>query len=107
MYDDNELNIYDGQIATNKVSEEAVMKGRRCPQSKLWRITLKENFTNENEDTIAHDSLDGHQSLNLRYSVPSTKKVRNHINLILCKERPKLTESIKNVYGLTIIEQDI
>ena len=38
--DGEEVNIYDGRTARIQVSEEAVLKGWRCPHTNLWRIPL-------------------------------------------------------------------
>ena len=39
--DDAEVNIYDGRTVKITVSEEAVLKGWRCPRTCMWRIPLK------------------------------------------------------------------
>ena len=36
VYNDKELNIYDGNKAKIYITEEAVLQGFRCPTSKLW-----------------------------------------------------------------------
>ena len=40
VYGQNEVNIYDGSKAKIIITEEAVLKGYRCPCKKLWRIPL-------------------------------------------------------------------
>ena len=40
VYDENELNIYDGIKAKIIITEEAVLKGYRCPREKLWRTSI-------------------------------------------------------------------
>ena len=40
VYDKNEVNIYNGIKAKIIITEEAVLKGYRCPREKLWRIPL-------------------------------------------------------------------
>ena len=44
VYDENEVNIYDGKKAKIIITEEAVLKGYRCPREKLWRIPLVKDF---------------------------------------------------------------
>ena len=51
VYDNEEVNIYDGKTAKIYITEEAVLRGYRCPHSKLWRIPLTENVTNQNTQT--------------------------------------------------------
>ena len=43
-----EVNIYDGHTVTITVPEEAVLKGWRCPHTKLWRIPLRAQVTDLN-----------------------------------------------------------
>ena len=40
VYNRKEVNVYDGSTTKNIVSEEALLKGWRCPQTTLWRIPL-------------------------------------------------------------------
>ena len=83
IYDGKEVNIYDALTTKIIVSEAAVLKGWRCPKSKLWRIPLKANVQNINTDTLLLDSPDGHQSLNAMYTVPSTHQVCRHMHQML------------------------
>ena len=64
VYDKNELNIYDGRKTKIIITEEAVLKGYRCPREKLWRIPLVADVQNENTDTLLLKSKDRLQSLN-------------------------------------------
>ena len=45
--DDEEVNIYDGRTFKIIVSEEAVLKGSRCPRTRMWRIPLQHTVQNE------------------------------------------------------------
>ena len=45
--DGKEVNIYDGRTAKITVSEEAVLKGWRCPHQNLWRVPLQSNHTTQ------------------------------------------------------------
>ena len=40
VYDRKEVNLYDGHTTNIIVSEEALLKGWRFPQSTLWNIPL-------------------------------------------------------------------
>ena len=46
VYDENEVNIYNGRKVKTKITEEAVLKGHRCPRKKLWRIPLVKDVQN-------------------------------------------------------------
>ena len=50
--DGSEVNLYDGQSVEITVSKEAVLKGWRCPQKKLWRITLQPHVANLATQTL-------------------------------------------------------
>ena len=96
--DDKELNLYDARTVKITVSEEAVLKGWRCPRANLWRIPLvKFALTNENIQTLLINKFSQPQSS--RYVVPTTAKMRERINLFT--EAP--TETIDNVYELSSI----
>ena len=41
IYDNDEVNFYDGNTVKIEVSEEAVLRGYKCPQTKLWRVPLR------------------------------------------------------------------
>ena len=45
--DNEEVNIYDGRTFKIIVSEEAVLKGSRCPRTRMWRIPLQHTVQNE------------------------------------------------------------
>ena len=95
IYDGDEVNIYDGHTTRIKVSEKAVLKGWRCPATKLWQIPLRAKVTDVNEDTLVLNSKDGKQSLNYLYEVPTTNHVIGHVQAIMMSDRP--SESIHNV----------
>ena len=84
------------------ISEEAVLKGWRCPRANLWRIPLvKCAITNKNTQTLL---LNKHsQTQSGRYVVPTTAKMRERINLFT--EAP--TDTINNVYKLPSIERAV
>ena len=45
------VNVYDGTTTQIHVSGEAILRGWRCPETKLWRVPLKETCNNIIEDT--------------------------------------------------------
>jgi hypothetical protein len=98
VYDKDEVNFYD-KTAKIQISEEAVLKGYRCPVSGLWRVALREQIEDEKVDTLILDSPCGTQSLNTLYEVPRTDKIRVWLKMI--------RESINNVYELPSTEQTI
>jgi hypothetical protein len=55
IYDKEEVNFYDVKTTKITVSEEAVLKGWRCPAAGLWRLPLVENPVNLNTDTLLLD----------------------------------------------------
>jgi len=106
--DGNEVNIYDGHTARIVVSEAAVLKGWRCPQSKLWRVPLQSHVTDLNMHTLLLDGPTGCESLNSLYTVPSSAAMLDHIELFTSNpHRPNPTEAINNVYELPSIEKAV
>ena len=106
--DGNEVNIYDGHTARIVVSEAAVLKGWRCPQSKLWRVPLQSHVTDLNMHTLLLDGPTGCESLNSLYTVPSSAAMLDHIELFTSNpHRPNPTEAINNVYKLPSIEKAV
>ena len=95
------MKIYDGQTAKIRISEAALLKGRRCPVTKLWRIPLKANIANPNTDTLLLNSQDGQQSINPLYTPPTSKTAVHHVQTIKTKHTP---ETINNVYESSMIE---
>ena len=81
VYDKDEVNFYD-KTAKIQISEEAVLKGYRCPVSGLWRVALREQIEDEKVDTLILDSPCGTQSLNTLYEVPRTDKIRVWLKMI-------------------------
>ena len=77
--DDSEVNIYDGRTVKIVVSEEAVLKGWRCPRTGMWRVPLHHNVTNLNTDTLLLDAPTGTESLNSAYTVPFRELMLGHI----------------------------
>ena len=101
VYNDKEVNFYESHKV--KITEDAVLKGYRCPTSTLWRVPLVPIVENINVDTILLDSPCGQKSNNKRYSIPSTQRVREHLKASIERE----TDTICNVYELPSIEQTI
>ena len=107
IYDKDEVNIYDALTTKITVSKKAVLKGWRCPITRLWRIPLKATIESLNSDTLLLDSKNGQQSLNPLYIVPTTKEVCNHLSSLLDTNRPPTREAINNVYELPSIKPTI
>ena len=106
IYDNDEVNFYDGNTVKIKVSEEAVLRGYKCPRTKLWIVPLSPNIIDETTDTLILDSPAGMNSLNTWYEVPSTNTITDTLNFII-HQAPKTTEAINNVYDLPSIEPTI
>ena len=104
--DNTEVNIYDGRTVKITVSEEAVLKGWRCPRTRMWRIPLKHTVRNEQNNTLLLNSPSGLDSLNSVYSLPSSDAITTHV-AACCDNRPPSTEVINNVYELPAIEPAI
>ena len=83
LYDENEVNIYDGRKAKILITEEGVLKGCRCPHEKLWRIPLVKDVKNENTDTLILNNKDQLQSLNTRSQVPTTTDIIDTLHFML------------------------
>jgi len=59
IYDKNEVNFFDTKTTKITVSADVVLKGRRCPHTKLWQVPLVPIITNLNTDTIILDHQSG------------------------------------------------
>ena len=77
--DDAEVNIYDGRTVKITVSEESVLKGWRCPRTRMWRIPLNHTVQNEQIDTLILNSPSGLESLNSVYFLPSSDCITTHV----------------------------
>ena len=106
VYNGKEVNLYDKHTTKIIVSEEAVLKGWRCPRSTLWRITLASQVKNLNTDTLLLNSPDDHHSLNSMYKVPQTAAMIEHHTLIM-QDIPPLRQAINHVYELPSIDPAI
>ena len=96
VYDKNKVNIYNGKKAKIFITEEAVLKGYRCPCEKIWKIPLIEDFQNENTDTIILDSEDGRQYIHALYQIPTTEDVMDTLHFML-DVAPSTSEGIYHV----------
>ena len=106
VYDKNEVNIYDGRKSKTIITEEAVLKGYRCPRKKLWRIPLVKYVQNENTDTLILNSKDRLQSLNTRYQVPTTSDFIDTLHFMI-DGAPDTSKGIHHVYDLPSIKSAI
>ncbi len=55
IYDKQEVNFHNTKTTRLTVLEEAVLKGWRCPVTRLWWIPLVDNPVNLNTDTLLLD----------------------------------------------------
>ena len=100
----NKVNFYDKQSVKITVSEEAVLKGWRCPYTSLWRIPLQIHITNLIPQTLLLNVTKGINSKNERYVVPNTAVFLEQMNLFTQEPaHPPQTDKINNVYELPII----
>ncbi len=83
IYDKQEVNFYDATTTKIMVSEEAVLKGWRCPVTKLWRIPLVDKPDNLNTDALLLDHPTQLENLNKLYEVQITQKSQSHICTLL------------------------
>ena len=89
-----------------KKTEEAVLKGYRCPREKLWRIPLVKDVQNENTDTLILNSKDKLQSLNTSYQVPTTADIIDTLHF-MSDGAPATFEGIRHVYDIPSIKPAI
>ena len=59
IYEGEEVNIYDGCTAWIMVSEVAVMKYWRCPQTNMWQLPLQAHVSDLNMYTLLLDDPTG------------------------------------------------
>ena len=52
VFDDEEVNVYDARTTKITTSSEPVMTGWRDKETGLWRVPLKQQINNINEDTV-------------------------------------------------------
>ena len=69
IYDNQEVNIYDGRTAKIIVSEKAFLKGWFCPEAIMWRIPLQPHISNNNTETLLLNRPTGTESPNTTYTV--------------------------------------
>jgi hypothetical protein len=78
IFDKDEVQIFDANNTKIKVSRAAILRGWRCPNTKLWRVPLVKHVANTNTDTILCDR-------------PPSE---------FLPERPPPNEAVANVYEL-------
>jgi hypothetical protein len=83
IYNKQEVNFYNSTTTKIVVLEEAVLKGQRCPVTKLWRIPLVNKPDNLNRDTLLLDHPTQLKNLNKLYEVQTTQKSWSHIRALL------------------------
>jgi hypothetical protein len=105
IYNKQEVNFYDATTIKIVVLEEAVLKGWRCPVTKLWRVPLVDKPDNLNTDTLQLDHPTQLKNLNKLYEVQTTQKSRLHICALLAQTNKE--EYVHNVYKLPSIKQTV
>jgi hypothetical protein len=51
VFTQDEVKVFDAETAPFQMEGCMVMQGWRCPKTKLWRVPLKPDWTNENTET--------------------------------------------------------
>ena len=74
VYDEDEVNVYNGRTVTIKVSEAAVLPIKvseaavlqrwQCTRSRLWQTPLTSDVKNTNTDTLLLNSPNGRNTVN-------------------------------------------
>jgi hypothetical protein len=100
VYDKEEVNFNKAKTTKITVSEEAVLKGWRCPAAGLWWLPLVENPVNLNTNTLLLDHPTKLQSQNRLYTVQITKRSRKHIRALLSRtNKEECRAHGNNFYG--------
>ena len=102
--DGSKVNLYDRHSVKITVSEEAVPKGCRCPNTKVWLIPLQTHITNLTTQTFLLNGNTSVESKNQRYVVPNTAAFLEQMNIFTQEPaHHSQTDTINNVYDLPII----
>jgi hypothetical protein len=87
VFDKDEVKIFDAELANFKVTGKAVLKGWRCPETRLWRVPLQDNWNNLNTETALlseqatnivekkQELLGPSEFVNNVYELPNTEQV--------------------------------
>ena len=87
IFTKDEVKVFDGENVAIKVDGNAVMKGWRCPRTKLWRVPLKQEWNNINTETALlsreakdlimkkREELDPKEFVNSVYELPNLEQV--------------------------------
>jgi hypothetical protein len=105
IYNDKEVNYYQKTTTKIILSENAVLRGWRCPSNKLLCAPLVPDVQNLNTGTILLNHPLGHLSLHAMYEVDNTNLTCQHINAISLLTHQR--EYIRNVYKLSSLEPTI
>ena len=77
--DGEKVNIYDGRTAIITVSEAVVLKGWRCPCTKLLRIPSRAKAKDLDMLTLVFNVPMGRESINSLYTVLTSAAVLDNI----------------------------
>jgi hypothetical protein len=105
IYNKQEVNFYDATTTKIVVLEEAVLKGWRCPVTKLLRIPQVDKPDNLHTATHLLDHPTQLENLNKLYEVQTTQKSQLHIRALLARTNKE--EYVHNVYKLPSIKQTV
>jgi hypothetical protein len=87
VFDKDEVKIFDAELANFKITGTAVLKGWRCPTTKLWRVPLQNDWNNLNTQTTLlseqatqiiekkKELLGPSEFVNSVYELPNTEQV--------------------------------
>ena len=81
VFTKDEVRIFDAEAAKFNVEGKMVLKGWRCNETGLWRIPLRENWSNQNTETalLSQESsnilTNKAEFINNVYELPSTEQV--------------------------------
>jgi len=84
---------------------QKLLKGWRCPRTKLWHVPLVPIVTNLNMDILILDHPSGQNSLNTLYTIEMNQISCKHVALQMCKNHRQ--EYLHNVYELPSVEPAI
>jgi hypothetical protein len=88
LFTKEEVLVFDAETAKVNIEGKAVMRGWRCPQTRLWRVPIRQKWSNLNTDTLL-------------LSAEATDIIMNKRN------NAKPTDFVNSVYELPNLEQVI
>jgi hypothetical protein len=84
VYDEEEVNVYDGKTTTILPTKAAVLTGWRDKLTGLWRVPLRQQVDNVNTDTQQLSNEQSHaiteEVASNVYDLPSTERVIRYLH---------------------------